>query len=176
MPLAPSPPAGLLRLVLRAPIWLYRLHLGWLFGHRLLLLTHRGRASGKVRQAVLEVVRFDSDSRQSVVLAGWHGEVDWYRNLQVHPALMVTTGRERYVPAQRMLDAAQTAAELQAYVARHPLVARWVLARLFGLQLAPHDANLRDAAAFFRGVVFCPGHTMGSLERIPLQSLQALDR
>jgi hypothetical protein len=29
--------------LLRAPVYLYRWDLGWLFGHRLLLLTHIGR-------------------------------------------------------------------------------------------------------------------------------------
>ena len=118
MPLAPTPPTGVLRLLLRVPIWLYRLHLGWLFDHRLLMLTHRGRNTGKVRQTVLEVVRFDPVNQESVVLAGWHGDVDWYRNLKAHPALRVSTGRGHYVPAQRLLDAEETAAEFVAYVRR----------------------------------------------------------
>jgi hypothetical protein len=34
-----QPPKGLSRLFYRAPIWLYRLKLGWLLGHRFLLLN-----------------------------------------------------------------------------------------------------------------------------------------
>lgn len=30
----------------RAPVYLYRWRLGWLFGNRLLLLTHTGRRTG----------------------------------------------------------------------------------------------------------------------------------
>lgn len=37
-------PRGLLRLLLRAPVALYRLRLGWLLGGRVLLLSHTGRA------------------------------------------------------------------------------------------------------------------------------------
>jgi hypothetical protein len=37
----------------RAPVYLYRWHLGWLFGHRCLLLAHTGRRSGLRRQNVL---------------------------------------------------------------------------------------------------------------------------
>jgi len=38
-------PRGLVRLAFRAPIWLYRAHLGWLLGYRFVLLTHTGRKS-----------------------------------------------------------------------------------------------------------------------------------
>jgi hypothetical protein len=41
----------------RLPIHLYRLDLGWLLGHRVLLLSHRGRKSGLIRATPLEVVR-----------------------------------------------------------------------------------------------------------------------
>ncbi|HEU5434459.1 MAG TPA: hypothetical protein VFU81_22495, partial [Thermomicrobiales bacterium] len=63
--LGDAPPAGVTRLLARAPIWLYRLHLGRLLGHHALVLTHRGRKSGKARQAILEVVRYDPATRES---------------------------------------------------------------------------------------------------------------
>lgn len=67
MPSSPSSPAagaitawaaGLLRVrwLVRAPIGLYRAHLGFLFGSRLLMLEHTGRKSGTRRYVVLEVV------------------------------------------------------------------------------------------------------------------------
>ena len=34
-----KPPTGLERLLWRAPIWLYRLHLGWLMGERFYCCT-----------------------------------------------------------------------------------------------------------------------------------------
>jgi hypothetical protein len=39
-------PQGWLHGLLALPILLYRLHRGWLFGHRFLLLIHMGRKSG----------------------------------------------------------------------------------------------------------------------------------
>jgi hypothetical protein len=42
--------------LVRAPIWLYRHGLGWLFGSRLLMLEHVGRKSGQPRYVVLEVI------------------------------------------------------------------------------------------------------------------------
>lgn len=98
-----SRPARVLRLLFRLPIYLYRLNLGWLVGHRGLLLVHRGRKSGRVYQTVLEVIFYDPETRESVVLSGWGEKADWYRNIKASPALEVQTGRQRYVPSQRFL-------------------------------------------------------------------------
>ena len=57
------PPSGVGRALFRAPIYLYRLGLGWLFGKRILLLNHIGRVSGKQRQVILEVVEHDPTGR-----------------------------------------------------------------------------------------------------------------
>jgi hypothetical protein len=48
-----SPPTGVSRLAFKMPIYLYRLNLGWLLGHRFLLLVHRGRKCGLLRETVL---------------------------------------------------------------------------------------------------------------------------
>ena len=66
-----SRPSGTLRLVFRLPIYLYRLNLGWLLGHRGLLLIHQGRKSGLLWETVLEVIRYDPATKESVVLSGW---------------------------------------------------------------------------------------------------------
>lgn len=48
------PPHGLMRLMMSSPIWLFRMHLGWLLGDRFMLLTHTGRKSGQPRQTILK--------------------------------------------------------------------------------------------------------------------------
>jgi deazaflavin-dependent oxidoreductase (nitroreductase family) len=92
-----------LRLAFRVPIYLYRLDLGWLLGHRFLLLVHRGRKSGLLHQTVLEVVLYDPSIRESVVLSAWGEDADWYRNLQKCRAIEIMTGRESYEPLQRFV-------------------------------------------------------------------------
>src|SRR5262249_48784206 len=64
-------PSPLLRKFFRAPGWLYRMRLGWLLGDRFVQLSHRGRSSGRVYRTVLEVVRYDPRTRESVVCSGW---------------------------------------------------------------------------------------------------------
>jgi len=85
------------------PIYLYRLDLGWLLGHRFLLLVHRGRRSGLLHEAVLEVLLPAPATRESVVLSARGEKADWYRNVGATPALEVRTGGQRYVPEQRFL-------------------------------------------------------------------------
>src|ERR1051326_6299178 len=67
----------LLRGFLSAPGWLFRLGLGRLLGHRFLELTHRGRRSGRRYRTVLEVVRYDPRTQESIVCSGWGTRADW---------------------------------------------------------------------------------------------------
>ena len=148
-----------LRRVFRVPVYLYRWRLGWLLGHRFVLLTHRGRRSGLPRQTVLEVLRYDPATRECVVVSGYGARADWYRNLQAAPALALQIGRERYVPAHRVLDPAETAREFRDYRRRHPLFARLAL-RWFSAALGlPNEGTAetrRVLVAQMRMVAFRP--------------------
>jgi hypothetical protein len=71
-------PGKALRLGLRVPILLHRLHLGWLLEERFLLLTHNGRSSGLPRHAISEVVGHHKDTDTYFVASGWGKKPDWY--------------------------------------------------------------------------------------------------
>jgi deazaflavin-dependent oxidoreductase (nitroreductase family) len=136
-------------------VYLYHANLGWLLGHRGLLLTHRGRKSGWIYQTVLEVVRYDPATRESVAVSGWGERSDWYRNIKASPALEVRTGRDRYVPEQRFLIPEENQALISEYARRHPLTFRF-LARAFGYPLRGTEAKRRKAAESLRLVAFRP--------------------
>lgn len=150
-----SKPAGALRLAFRLPIYLYRLNLGWMLGHRFLLFVHLGRKSGLLRETVLEVILYDPATRESVVLSAWGEKADWYRNIQAVPALEVRTGGQRYVPEQRFLAPEVNHAVISDYGQRHPLAFR-VFARVFGYPLDGTEAARREAACSLRLVAFRP--------------------
>jgi len=137
------------------PIYLYRLDLGRLLGHRFLLLIHRGRESGLLRETVLEVLLHDPATRESVVLSAWGGKADWYRNVAAAPALEVRTGGQRYVPEQRFLAPEENHAVISDYERRHPLAFR-VFARVFGYPLDGKEAARRQVAHSLRLVAFRP--------------------
>jgi deazaflavin-dependent oxidoreductase (nitroreductase family) len=150
-----SRPTGALRLAFRLPIYLYRLGLGQLLGHRFMLLTHRGRRSGRVYQTALEVVRYDPSLRETVVASGWGERSDWYRNLKAHPALEIRTGRERYAPEQRFLAPEEVYREIVDYERRHPWAVR-IVPSLLGFRLDGSDTARRAFANSVRMVVFRP--------------------
>ena len=150
-----SRPTGALRLAFCLPIYLYRLGLGQLLGHRFMLLTHRGRRSGRVYQTALEVVRYDPSLRETVVASGWGERSDWYRNLEAHPALEIRTGRERYAPEQRFLTPEEVYREIVDYERRHPWAVR-IVPSLLGFRLDGSDAARRAFANSVRMVAFRP--------------------
>jgi len=85
-------PKGWRRALLRAPVLWYRVHMGWLLGHRFLLLTHMGRKSGTRHQTVLEVVGYASASHTCMVASGWGEKAQWLKNVMVNPDVAVTLG------------------------------------------------------------------------------------
>lgn len=114
--------AGLLcvRWFVRAPVWLYRSVLGFLFGDRLLLLEHTGRTSGLRRYVVLEVVDHPAPDRY-VVVSGFGDGAQWFRNVEANPQVQVRCGSRTSAPAlAHRLDAEDSAAALGRYAREHP--------------------------------------------------------
>lgn len=114
-------PSPLLRGLLRLPALLYRWRLGWLLGHRFLLLTHTGRVSGRRYDTVLEVVAVRPQAREFVVVAGRGAAADWYRNVLAQPTSEVTVGSHRLPATHRVLDEVEASATLADYERRN----RW---------------------------------------------------
>lgn len=149
-------PTGLLRALLRAPIWLYRLGLGRLAGRRLTYIAHRGRRTGARREVVVETVRFEPATPEVVVVAAWGPSPDWYRNLKAAPAIEVRVGGQRWpVPRHRFLDAAELQQTLLAYQCAHPHA--WKrLAPLLGFPTDPADPRWPEVAASVHAIAFAP--------------------
>ncbi len=120
-------PTGAFKHILRVPVYLFRWKLGFLFGHRFLLLTHEGRKSGKQYQTPVEVVQHDTDTGEYVVCSGTGPTADWYRNLEAHPATSIQVKNEVWVPEQRMLDDEEAAERFAAYEAAHGKAAERLL-------------------------------------------------
>jgi deazaflavin-dependent oxidoreductase (nitroreductase family) len=114
-------------------LWLaYRLGLGWLLGHRVVLLEHRGRTTGRPVRTVLRVVRWDPASRHVLVAAGPAPGTDWYGNVLAHPLVRVTIGRERDVLGCVVpLPDDEARSELERARARRPGLARRVVRPLW---------------------------------------------
>jgi len=121
-------PAGTVRVITRFPLLLYRFRLGWLFGRRVLVLSHQGRVTGRPYRTPLEVIHEDQAARELFVMSGWGSRADWYRNLRAGSAAAVQIGLRTHAPKPRLLDSDEGAAVIAEYCHKHRMLAR-VLAR-----------------------------------------------
>lgn len=155
------PPAkltGLLKWGFQLPAIFYRAHLGWLFGHRFLLLTHQGRKSGRIYHTVLEVVHYDAAMHESAVLSAYGERADWYQNILAHPALEVRISASRYTPQQRLLEPKESLAALRVYQRKYRPAFRSVM-RFLGYSYDGSAAGLRALADLVVVVAFRPQQT-----------------
>jgi deazaflavin-dependent oxidoreductase (nitroreductase family) len=107
----------------RAPVYLYRWHLGWLFGHRCLLLAHIGRHSGLRHQTVLEVVEYREAGPEVVVANGFGPNSDWVLNIKARSGEEVTVGLLHFAASHRFLGEEEAMHVIEAYEDRNRFIA-----------------------------------------------------
>jgi F420H(2)-dependent quinone reductase len=105
--------SSITKLVMRIAAWLYRLSggkiAGTMQGAPVLLLTTRGRKTGKARTAPLI---YGEDGNDLVVVAskgGWPQHPYWYQNLRADPKVEVMHGPRKRAMVARTADAAERA-------------------------------------------------------------------
>lgn len=156
-------PRGLIRLMMRAPLPLYRFRLGrrslgelllWaLFWHPHIRVVHTGRATGQRHQTILEVIRFDQRHSEWIVASMFGPTSDWYRNVQATPAMEVEVDGTTFQPNQRMLGDEAAQAELDDYRRRNPIWSKVVGA----LIRRPFTASSMPVVGFSQGSLSDPG-------------------
>ncbi len=145
------------------PQLVYRFHLGWILGARFMLVTHRGRRTGKLWQTGVMVLRYDEQTQEASVVAGSRG-ADWYRNIQASPAVEITLGSQRYYPMQRFLNTDEIA-ELMAYSRRHSPFTAFMQGLFFGWPWKATQQDLLILAAQLGGVAFRPASPSSAMEQ-----------
>lgn len=131
-------PSGLFERVPRPPPWVFRFRLGFLLGHRSVMLEHTGRRSGKLRRTTLEVIFHEGDSY--IVCSGTGPNADWYRNIRANPAAGMWVGSHRFDVTPRFLDDSEAATALARYESTRPQAA----ARLINQHGTAHDGTHQD--------------------------------
>ena len=139
----PKYPSGISRLLFRAPIWLYKLNLGWLMGGRMLKMTHTGRKSGEPRHVVLEVVKHDPALDTYYIAAAWGDKSDWVKNIQANPQVHVQVGRRHLDMIAEQLSPEESEAVILDYSQRHTSV-MMNLARFMGYKLDGSEGDFRE--------------------------------
>lgn len=98
----PRRQSRLLACLVRLPVGLYRVGLARKLGRSTLLLTTRGRKTGRRRTTPLN---YWTDGDVTYVLSGMGTHSDWLRNLQADPHVQVQIGELRFdAQADSVLD------------------------------------------------------------------------
>jgi len=146
MVLTRKKPTGMLRALLRAPIWLYRWNLGWIMGRRFLLLTHTGRKSGLNRQSVIEVVSYDKVTGLYYVAAAWRERSDWYRNIRHNPTVGVQVRNYSFQARAEQISTQEGEARLWEYAQKHPTAFGELVTVMLGERLPPDKETCHKVA------------------------------
>lgn len=93
-------PETWMRTVYRAPLLFWRLGFGPAMGRIVLILSHIGRRTGKIRRTALEYHRHEG---RIYVFSGW-SRSDWFKNIQAEPRVTVQTEQGTLHALARVLE------------------------------------------------------------------------
>lgn len=151
----PDPPRGNKAKLWRLPIWLYRLHLGWLMGHRSLLLTHTGRISGQPRKAMLEVVHYDSETNTHYVASGFGEKSQWYQNIMKTPDVTIQVGNTQFAATAKRLPVNEALNIFEIYETKHPNAIK-NLSKLIGYEIGDSEEKMQAFRLAIPIIAFYP--------------------
>lgn len=112
-------PGRIWRRIFRFPVVLYRLGLGFLISRSVLLLTTKGRKTGRPSVAAVGYIRRPKTGNLYLT-AGWKGESNWYKNVMANPRVRVQLGRHRFEGLVAPAAEADAFSVIQEYNRRNP--------------------------------------------------------
>ena len=130
----PDPPKGIKAIPWRLPIWFYKLGLGRLLGRKFLLLRHKGRKSGQIRQAVLEIILAYPSEDRYLVVSGFGPRSQWYQNIRSEPRVTIQVGAKKIRAVAKQLDKKMAADAMLTYAQKYPGNLK-TLSRLLGYEI-----------------------------------------
>jgi deazaflavin-dependent oxidoreductase (nitroreductase family) len=144
---------GLFRLLKLPPRLLYAIGLGALYGRFVLLLTTRGRRTGKLRITPLQ---YEQVNGAFVVASARGARADWYRNVVADPRVEVRVRRSRFSGiAETCTDPVRIADFLELRLERHPRMVGRIL-RFRGIPADPTRPQLEVYASRLAMVTITP--------------------
>jgi deazaflavin-dependent oxidoreductase (nitroreductase family) len=148
-------PGRLALVFFRMPLRAYRHDPGWMFGHTFLKFAHTGRKTGQPHETVAMVLRYDANTHEAVICAGWGPDTDWVRNLRAGPAVQVQLGRESFEPEHRVLSDDEAVDVAIQFRHEHPSRLR-LLSTILGWGDLRDDAAVGDFIKTHPFVAFRP--------------------
>ncbi|MCJ7779916.1 MAG: nitroreductase family deazaflavin-dependent oxidoreductase, partial [Acidimicrobiia bacterium] len=141
------------RLLKLPPRMLYAIGLGAVYGRVVLLLTTRGRRTGRSRITPLQ---YEQVSGAFVVASARGERADWYRNVVANPRVEVRVRRSRFSGiAETCTDPVRIADFLELRLERHPRMVGRIL-RLRGVPAHPTRTQLESYTSGVGMVTIAP--------------------
>jgi deazaflavin-dependent oxidoreductase (nitroreductase family) len=147
-------PGPIWRWLFKTPVLLYRLGLGPWIGRYILLLETTGRVTGKKRVTPLEY-QSEPASDAPLVMAGWGGRTDWYRNARAHPRVRVRVGKNAFSALAQPVAQEEMARFMMKITQLNPGMLK-VWSRWAGFNVLPVEESILRAAAHFPGLRLVP--------------------
>jgi len=130
------PGGGWRRMMFKAPLLLWRMGLGPIIGHIMLVITHTGRKSGLTHHTMVEYHTLD-DVKYAPCAFGPRS--DWYKNIAADPRVTIQTAHGTDpATAVRITDDSELLAVYDLFMRRDAPLTRWYLDSL-GIQPDQRD-------------------------------------
>ncbi len=115
-----------LRIVFKAPLYLWRMGLGFLIGRYIMVITTTGRKSGEPRHTMAEWHPLSSGRK--FVPVNYGERAQWYRNVAADPHVTIQTSEgTEHVIARRVTDDAELIEVYHAIKRLNPMMVGWYL-------------------------------------------------
>jgi deazaflavin-dependent oxidoreductase (nitroreductase family) len=99
-------------------------------GGAIVIVSHRGRYTGKLYRSPLEVIVEDRDREEIFLLPARGRQSDWYRNIVAAGPSGVRFRGESFAADWRELSAEESSDALNIYASVHPRWGRFILSGL----------------------------------------------
>ena len=147
-------PGPLFKWLFKMPVILDKIGLGWLNSNYFLILTTTGRKTGILHQTPLEY-RYEPESDTYIIMAGWGGRTDWYRNTIVHPHVHVKLKGRQFAAQAKPLLPEEVATLMGDAIKVNPDTLK-IWSRWAGTSLDGSDQSLLGAAKHFPSLRLIP--------------------
>ena len=134
-------PDRLLKFFFKVPVWIHKMGFGgWerLIGAQWMLITTKGRKTGKPRDVMVDVMDYDQASDTYYVEAAYGTHADWYKNIQSNPIFGAQVGRRKFKARAGGLTNEGAGEKLIQFYRSKPAYTRSVMA-MAGLKFKDED-------------------------------------
>ncbi len=124
-------PNRMLKFFFKVPVWLHKMGLGgWerLVGAQWMLITTKGRKTGKPRNVMVDVMDYDKSTDTYYIEAAYGERADWYKNIQSNPIFEAQVGRRKFKARAGALTTEGAAELLVQFYRSKPAYTRSVMA------------------------------------------------